>query len=148
MDSKEYLKSNFFIMYDELQQAIDTYVDNTCDTRALKRVEAFLVATIHTLVDYAERYMDNNDERIRACRYVNNSIKHLDGFVTLKKVEGGIEFPMSFPFSSEPITIRWKESDLKCKSAEQNKAYKNCFVGKEIIATLQPIVDIIKADAD
>ena len=147
MDSKEYLKSNFFIMYEELQQAIDTYVDNTCDTRALKRVEAFLVATIHTLVDYAERYMDNNDERIRACRYVNNSIKHLDGFVTLKKVEDN-RISNEFSFSSEPITIRWKESDLKCKSAEQNKAYKNCFVGKEIIATLQPIVDIIKADAD
>jgi len=143
MDSKEALKSNFQIMYEELQSLINKYVRNTGDRLLERKVEAYLSATIHALVDYSSRFLKLNSA-LTACNYVNNTIKHADGFVSYKQIEGGVEFSkdfsIDFPIDIKPIEVVWRNVDLDCWHDNQKRAYKELFEGKNILDTLAPIV--------
>ena len=138
MDSKEALKSNFQIMYEELQSLINKYVRNTGDRLLERKVEAYLSATIHALVDYSSRFLESNHS-LTACSYVNNTIKHADGFVSYKQVEGGIEFPIEFPTEIKPVEVVWRNVDLVCRHDNQKRAYKELLEGRNILDTLEPI---------
>lgn len=144
MDGKKNLQSNFRIMFLGLQQAIEEYLESGHYTGKMEYVEAYLVSTIHTLIDYADRFLKDDDE-IMACRYVNNTIKHVAGYVTHKEVKGGLTFPISFPLECEEIRVVWRcNADLECRHKDQKKAYIRCFAGRELLETLQPIANRIE----
>lgn len=143
MSGKENLQSNFRIMFMGLQKAIDDYAKSGYHAEKIEFVEAYLVASIHALMDYADRFLKDDDE-IMACRYVNNTAKHVDGYVTHKEVAGGFTFPVSFPLECEKIRVIWKKSaDLECRHKDQKYAYIKCFAGKELLETLSPLADKI-----
>lgn len=84
-------------MFLGLQNAIKEYLEHGRYTGKIDEVEAYLVAFIHALMDYADRFLED-DSSILACRYVNNTIKHAGGFVTHKEIIGGFTFSMFFSF--------------------------------------------------
>ena len=80
-----------------------------------------------------------------ACRYINNTIKHVTGYVTHKEVVGGFVFPISFMFESEDIRVVWRSNaDLECHHKDQKKAYIECFAGKEVLEILRPLAEKIE----
>lgn len=144
MNGKQNLQNNFEIMYKGLLNAVAQYLGHGHAASKIDEIEAYLVATIHALMDYADRFLQD-DESILACRYVNNTIKHADGFVTHKEVTGGFSFPITFPLEIEEIKIVWKRcAELECRYKNQKNAYQNCFAGKPLVETLQPIADMIR----
>ena len=144
MEGKKNLQNNFRIMLLGLQNAIKEYLEHGCYTGKIDEVEAYLVASIHALMDYADRFLEN-DERILACRYVNNTIKHAGGFVTHKEITGGLTFPMFFPSEFKKIKFIWKNNaDLECRYINQKEAYIHYFAGKELLETLNPLADMIE----
>lgn len=56
----EALKSNFQIMYEERQILIYKYARNISDRLLERKVEAYLAATIHALLDYSRRFLKSN----------------------------------------------------------------------------------------
>lgn len=139
MNGKKSLQSNFRIMLSGLQNAIEEYLESGYYVEKLEYVEAYLVATIHALMDYADRFLKDDDE-IMACRYVNNTIKHVAGYVTHKEVTGGLTFPISFPIELEEIKVVWRnDADLECRHKDQKNAYVKCFAGKALLETLRPL---------
>ncbi len=147
MNSREVLKSNFQIMYEELHTLIGEYVRNTSDELLGRKVEAYLAATIHALADYSCRFLEPSPF-LTAFNYINNTIKHADGFVTYKQVVGGIGFPIVFPLQMRPIEVVWKKVDLDCWHVNQKKAYEELLEGKIILDTLKPIVKEILGEND
>lgn len=148
MSGKANLQNNFKIMFEGLQKAIEDYLEYGTCTGRMEYVEAYLVATIHALMDYADRFLLDDDE-IMACRYVNNTIKHVAGYVTHKEVTGGVTFPITFPLACEEIKVVWKsEADLACRYEDQKKAYIKCFAGKSLLDTLTPLANKIEQGID
>ena len=97
MDEKTNLQNNFRIMYEQLEFYIEKYyIDEK--NEYLEYIEAYLAATIHTLMDYAERYLCE-DSVIIACKYVNNIVKHVTGFVTFKIPMGIVYYPKIYPYT-------------------------------------------------
>ncbi len=144
MDEKRNLQNNFKLMYSRLCWAIDDYLKHGHNDKGIDELEAYLAATMHALMDYAERYL-KDDDIILACKYVNNTIKHVHGFITHKEITGGFTFPISFPFGCEEIKVVWKYNEsLDCRHKDQKEAYKRCFVGKPLLEILQPLADIIE----
>ena len=144
MSGKVNLQNNFKIMFEGLQQAINKYLESVTCTGRMEYVEAYLAVTIHALMDYADRFLLDNDE-IMACRYVNNTIKHVSGYVTHKEVTGGLTFPISFPFECEEIKVVWRsEADLDCRYENQKDAYIKRFAEKSMIDTLKPLANKIE----
>lgn len=141
--AKSILQSNFKIMYNHLIEAIQVYLDSGHTNGDYQYIEAYLAATIHSIMDYAERYMEN-DDIVNACRYVNNILKHNPNFVTHKKITGGMEFPISFPICIEEIKVVWNYDEaLSVHSPKQKPAFENIFAGRPIIETLKPIAKMI-----
>lgn len=144
MDGKKNLQNNFRIMFLGLQNAIKEYLEQGRYSGEIDEVEAYSVASVHALMDYADRFL-KDDDSILACRYVNNTIKHAGGFVTHKEIIGGLTFPISFPLEIEEIKVIWKNNaDLECRYINQKKAYIKCFAGKELLETLNPLADMIE----
>lgn len=136
---KSTLQSNFEIVYNQLTEAIQEYLESGHSKGEFKYIEAYLAATIHSIMDYAERYMEN-DDIINACRYVNNILKHNPNFVTHKKITGGMEFPISFPICIEEIKVVWNyDESLSVHSPKQKPAFERIFADRVIIETLEPI---------
>ena len=146
INEKSNLQSNFRIMYRGLCQAVDDFLKNGyCTGDDLEEIEAYLVATIHALMDYADRFF-KDDDVILACRYVNNTMKHARGFVTYKEMTGGLSFPYSFPFECAEMKVIWKyNAELDCRYENQKEAYKKCFAGKILIETLEPLAERIES---
>lgn len=85
MDNQTVLRSNFLIVFADLQNAINNYLNGEHITGETKYIEAYLAAAIHALVDYADKYLHKKSDVIQACRYVNNTLKHNEFLVTHKK---------------------------------------------------------------
>lgn len=147
MDNQTVLRSNFTILFNDLKKAINYYLKEGYLTRETKYVEAYLSATIHALVDYADKYLDPKSEIILACKYVNNTLKHNDLLVTHKTVIGGFSFPMSFPMKIEKIQVVWNYDPLiKTRHQNQQNAFQKCFAGRPILETLLPIAQLIEKE--
>ncbi len=137
--AKLILQSNFEIVYNQLREAIQEYLESGHTKGEFQYIEAYLAATIHSIMDYAERYM-KNDAIVNACRYVNNTLKHNPQLITHKKITGGFEFAISFPICIEEIKVVWNfDKDLSVRRPEQQQAFEMLFADKPILETLEPI---------
>ena len=143
MEAKESLISNFEVVYEDLNKAVGECIGEKHNSIELKYVNAYLAATIHAMLDYIDRYI-KDDESVLAFKYVNNSIKHVKGFVTHSTVSGGVSFPIEFPIEFTPINVIWKnEAELDVRHKEQKEAYNNIFAGHEIMKSIKPMADKI-----
>ena len=141
--AKPILQSNFNIVYNQLNLAIDNYLGGGYTRGEFQNMEAYLAATIHAIMDYAERFLENNED-VNSCRYVNNTLKHSEGYITHKQVTGGISFPVTFPFVSEKIRVVWKyDETLNVNFERQKIAFKKHWAGKDILSTLEPLANMI-----
>ena len=130
-------------MYQHLNEAIKDYLDSGHIRGDLQFIEAYLAATIHAIIDYAERFL-KEDEMIKACKYANNILKHNQQFNTHKKIIGGVTFPISFPKTFEEIKVVWNYDErLTVRYPEQKSAFKKMFAGKAILETIEPLERII-----
>lgn len=142
-DAKEVFRSNFRIQYNQLVEAIQKYKEEGHLRGETQYIESYLASTIHSIMDYAERYL-KEDDVINACRYVNNTIKHNLQLISHKEITGGLEFPMSFPICVEQVEIVWRyDSSLSCRKPEQKEAFKKVFANNIVLDTLKPIAKMI-----
>ncbi len=147
MDNKTVLKSNFTILFNNLKMAINQYLKEGYLTRETKYVEAYLAATIHALMDYADKYLDSKSEIILACKYANNTLKHNELLITHEEIIGGFSFPISFPIKMEKIQVVWNyDASVKTRHQNQQDAFKNCFAGRPILETLLPVARLIEKE--
>lgn len=147
MSGKAVLKSNCSILFHELQKAVDDYLDYGHTRGEVQYIDAFLTATIHSFIDYADGHLDPNkqDDEFNACRYANNVLKHKSALVTHKKTIGGVQFPIHFPLSFPPIQVVWNyDKTLTLQSKNQQSAFETLFAGKPIIDTLLPLASRIE----
>ena len=80
-------------------------------------------------------------EVAQALKYVNNLQKHNPNFISVTKRTGGLDFPMSFPFSCEPYDIVWSECiGLTTKKPTQKVAYEKLFQDRKIVDVMNVIV--------
>lgn len=144
---KSILKSNFHILFEELKKAVNNYLDYGHIHGEIEYINAFLTASIHSLIDYTDRYFDSEDAEIMACKYVNNTLKHNDVLVTHSKPVGGFTFPITYPIVIPKIEVLWNyDKSVKTRHPEQQRAFEKLFAGKPIIETLQPIADRIESN--
>ena len=145
MSNQSVLKSNLMIVFSDFEKAITAYLNGGYTEGETKYIDAYLAASIHALIDYADKYLDVNDERIKACKYANNTLKHNDRLITHQKAEGGFSFPISFPICFEEIKVVWNyKSDVKTRHKDQQTAFKKLFAGKPVLDTLKPILKEIE----
>ena len=91
-------------------------------------------------------YYDTNmpkgmeSDELKACKYANNMLKHDPTVITFVQSEGGLHFPMSFPFSIPEIDIVWKWQDLYSKHTDQKQAFKSLFSGMPVLDTLEAVL--------
>ena len=151
MSGKAVLKSNCLILFCELQKAVDNYLKYGHLRGEIQYIDAFLTATIHSFIDYADGHLDpdKKDDEFNACRYANNILKHNPALVTHKKTIGGFHFPLEFS-ASEPIVfpkiqVIWNyDKALTVQSKIQQSAFQTLFAEKPVIDTLQPLVNKIE----
>lgn len=147
MDNKSILRSNFLIMFEELNKAVDSYIKHGHTKGELQYVDAYLSATIHTLMDYADKYLDKDSDLVMACRYACNTLKHNSALITHREIRGGISFPISFPLCFEEIKVVWNyDKTVKTRHPDQQAAFEKIFAGKQILETLKPIAELIEKD--
>lgn len=147
MSGKAVLKSNCLILFCELQKAVDDYLKHGYRRGEAQYIDAFLTATIHSFIDYADGHLDPNktDNEFNACRYANNILKHNSALVTHKKAVGGIRFPIHFPLSIPEFQVIWNyDKALTVQSKNQQSAFEALFAGKPIIDTLLPLANKIE----
>ena len=164
--SKQILKSNFLIVYKQLECAVHEYTSSEHTTGNFIYVDAYLAASIHAAMDYIERFNKINLPKniISACRYANNTLKHNPRLVTHRKATGGFEFPFGSEesFSIEKIDIVWnfdpsitmdlKAHDPKAREKQERhfnnlkSCFKSTFAGKSILETLEPVFYAISND--
>lgn len=138
MSNQSILKSNLLIVFSDLEKAITSYLNGGHTKGETKYIDAYLAASIHALIDYADRYLDANDERIKACKYANNTLKHNDRFITHRKTKGGFSFPFSFPICIEEIQVVWNySSEVKTRHKDQQIAFEKHFAGKPILQEVE-----------
>lgn len=141
MSNQSVLKSNLMIVFSDLEKAITAYLKGGHTKGETEYIDAYLAASIHALIDYADKYLDVNDERIKACKYANNTLKHNDRLITHQKADGGFSFPISFPICFEEIQVVWNyNSEVKTRYEDQQIAFEKHFAGKPILDTLKPIL--------
>lgn len=147
MSGKAVLKSNCMILFHELQKAVDDYLKYGYRKGEVQYIDAFLTATIHSFIDYADGHLDPNkmDNEFNACRYANNVLKHNSALVTHKRTTGGLHFPIHFPLSIPKIQVLWNyDKSLTVQSKNQQSAFETLFAGEPIIDTLLPLADKIE----
>ena len=60
-DAKEVFRSNFRIQYNQLVEAIQKYKEEGHLRGETQYVESYLASTIHSIMDYAERYLKEDN---------------------------------------------------------------------------------------
>lgn len=145
MSKEEVYKSNIKILYEDLRNAIDDYVEHGHITGDVRFVNAYLMATIGAIVAYNDTVLreQKDFEEMKACKYANNMLKHNPVIVTCVEAHGGLSFPMSFPFEIPIVDVVWKWQDLCSHHEDQKMAFRELFVGKPVIETLEGILDQI-----
>ena len=150
INAEKVLKNNIEIMYWELEKAIKTYIKEGHYMGELKYVNAYLCATINSIVAYVERLIKaqrlEEDDIVQALKYVNNLQKHNPQLVSVPKAVGGFCFPLVFTdsFRIPEINIVWDDCiGLDTKKASQKDCYEKYFKQRGIIDTLKPIVVIL-----
>ncbi len=147
MSGQAIFKSNFLIVYYDLESAIQEYINYGHNRGEVEKIDAYLTATIHAVIDYSERFWDGETEIIKAFKYANNVLKHNKMLISHRKTIGGVHFPIQFPLEFSPIAVIWNYDDkVESRYSEQQKAFENILAGKDIIETFQPIVEQISND--
>ena len=144
-NSEKILKSNIEILFANLSDAIKKYVNDGEWMGELKYINAYLSATVHAIVCYIDKLIEvgrmEETEVVQALKYVSNLQKHNPNFISVTKRTGGLDFPMSFPFSCEPYDIVWSECiGLTTKKPTQKVAYEKLFQDRKILDILSGIV--------
>lgn len=144
MSDKEILQRMFCNAFINLKNAVIECVKNVRSSDNLMNITECLTLTVHLMMDYMERYF-KEDDIVRAFKYVNNSLKHKGGVIIHSELCGGFTFQIEFPMESEDFKIVWKHQTSVRKYKEQIKAYNELLAGKEIIETMEPIAERIRA---
>lgn len=106
---------------------------------------------VHSLLDCEERFRNqindlNDKELFQAFRFVNNQLKHDNGFISLLHREDGGTFPLKVDGTGRFYHYTWNESKKLGKNfryKEQKKAYEKILKGKAIIYTFEKVDMII-----
>lgn len=147
MGSREILRSNFLIVYQDLVNATNEYINTGHCRGETAKIDAYLAATIHSIIDYSDRFWGDSTEVIKACKYANNTLKHNQSLVSHKKITGGVHFPIHFPLEISPIMVVWNYNHhVETRSSAQQYAFEQLFAGREIIETFQPLLERIRED--
>ncbi len=144
MDDKEILQNAFNNSYSKLKSAVNEYIVKDHSIYNITQINECLILTIHLMMDYMERFF-KEDDTVRAYKYVNNSLKHKGGAIIHSESRGGFSFPIEFPMEIEDFKIVWKHQTAESKYKKQIKAYNDLLAGKEIIETIEPIAEKIRA---
>ncbi len=150
-NSEKILKSNIEVLFANLSDAIQKYVNDGEWMGELKYINAYLSATIHAIVCYIDKLIEvgrmQETETVQALKYVNNLQKHNPNFVSVTKRIGGLEFPMSFPFSCETYDIVWSECiGLDTRKPQQKDSYEKLFQDRKILDILNEVVAKLLSD--
>lgn len=134
--------SNIQILYNDLQKAINEYINSGHIYGEVKYINAYLMAVLGAIAVYKDTVKKDVPEtdEIKACKYANNMLKHEPTIITHIEPEGGISFPISFPVAIEQIDIVWKWQDLNAYHQNQKKAFKDLFAGKPVLNTLNTVL--------
>lgn len=140
------LKSNIEILFMHLKNSIEEYIEKGECMGDLKYINAYLAATINAIVSYVDKLIEikrlQENDVIEALKFVNNLHIHNPNFVSVTKRIGGFSFPMSFPLEMECFNIVWSECiGLTTKKVQQKNAYEKIFQHKEILNSLNTIVE-------
>lgn len=147
MTGKEILKNNFFIVYQDLKDAIDEYLSSGHCQGKTEKIDAYLAATIHAIIDFYERCPQKSSQIIDACKYANNTLKHNGSLISHKEISGGLSSLIEFPFESPEITVIWNyDSSIQTNSKAQQQAFEKLFAGQEILQTLVPLAEWIVSE--
>ena len=158
MEAKESLISNFEVVYEDLNKAVDECIGEKHNSIELKYVNAYSAATIHAMLDYVDRYI-KDDESVLAFKYVNNSIKHVKGFVTHSTLGGIVVLTNNSPEDeynsylgngysySEPLSI--EEVDAN-KLGYYKVDNRKCYATQKNISVVQAVSqeDVVPADSN
>jgi hypothetical protein len=142
LEQRSPLQDNFLVVYSELKKQINEVVLQGYDPDKIARTEAFLTASVHAYVDYADQFLQE-DDRIKAFKYANNSMKHNRKFETFNSTSGGLEFPICFPMEISAIKVRWASINIEAKHADQKQMYDKLLKGQEVLTTFEPVEEII-----
>ena len=136
--------SNIQILYSDLKNAINDYIEGGYSKGESKFINAYLMAVIGAIVAYKDTIIKGQEsEEIKACKYANNMLKHDPIIVTHIKPTGGIEFPIEIPLEIPEIDVVWKWQDLDAHHQDQKDAFKKLFVGKPVLETLEGVLSQI-----
>lgn len=148
MTGKKILKSNFLIVYQDLKDAINEYLSSGHCQGKTEKIDAYLAATIHALIDFDIRCPYKDRQVIQAFEYANNTLKHNKSLISHKEISGGVTFPVEFPIEIPKITVIWNyDSSVKAKYKNQQQAFEDLFAGREIFQTLEPLAKWIASEA-
>lgn len=144
---KESYKQTVKIHYTDLKNAIRECCSNSDVEDVSDEVNAYIFSTVGSLCAYFEKYCPElkKDDRILALHYVFNIFKHniVVSELFANKDRGGISFPITFPVSFPAPSIKWKEQNAETRNKTQKEAYDKLFKGREVLFTLDPLVNII-----
>ncbi len=143
MSDKEILQKVFYNAFIDLKSAVNECVKDEKSPDNLVHITECLILTIHLMMDYMERYF-KEDDIVRAYKYVNNKLKHKGGRLVHSELRGGFSFPFEYSMESEEFRIVWKYQTDTSKYENQLKFYNNILAGKEVIKTIEPLVEKIK----
>lgn len=144
MSGKKILRNNFLILYQDLENAIKEYLNYGHLHGDTEKIDAYLAATIHALIDFSDRFWGDNEEIIKAFKYANNTLKHNCSLVSHKEVMGGLCFPICFPLEVSEISVVWNYDNLvKVNSKAQQEVFERLLAGQEILKTLEPLASRI-----
>ena len=145
IESEDILKSNIEILFNDLSDAINRYIDSGEWLGELKYINAYLSATVHAVICYIDKLIEvgrmEESKVVEALKYVNNLQKHNPNFVSIAKRSGGFVFPVSCPFSCESFDIVWSECiGLETKKPQQKESYEQLFQNRKILDVLSDVV--------
>lgn len=154
MNKPEQYKSNIEIVFNDLKRSINDFCNGGHTSGDLRYINAYLNATLGAIAAYFDttlklNFMDRTSEPevIQAIKYANNMIKHDEEIVTHVEPAGGISFPGELPIEFEPIQIIWKVQNLEARYECQKDAFRKLFNNKDVMETLEPIVNSILSDS-
>ena len=141
-DKREVYISNIQILFSDLEQAINDYIESGHLSGDVKYINAYLMAVLGAIVAYKDTVLkeQKESENVKACKYANNMLKHDLFIVTHVETVGGFHFPIHFPLIVPKIDVVWKWQDLNTKHADQKLAFKELFAGKPVLKTLEGVL--------
>lgn len=115
MSKEDSYISSICINYKYLEQHVQECLDEGLGGIATPEVQTDIRNTLNAIVSYHECCLKgfaefNNPEPnwLLACKFANNRLKHDGRVAVVGNKQGGLTFPMSFPFVSLVPDVYWQ----------------------------------------